>query len=677
MTWVPLDQRFRLFSRVASLAAIVTGCLVLLGWYLEVGLLTRSMPGWPSMQPNTALGFVLLGIGALLPVSPNEEAAFARVARRGVVAACAGLAALLGLATVLEYVFRVGFRVDELSFHGTGQPHGHMALTIAAGFVIFGTTTLLNGSKLRRWHVPAECLALSGLALVNVAIAAWVHAPILSGFTTLHTVMPVHTAVLFVLLGWGVVFSRPDRGLASIITAPGFGGQMVRQLLPVALLLPFVLDWLQASAGRAALFSVDVGQALFATTNALIFGACILLSGNLLKREEATRVQADVEQARLSAIVESSGDAIISQTLDGTIVSWNRGAERLFGYTAAEAINRSVTMLIPADRGEEESLIVGGLLRGERVGQFETVRRRKEGSLVDSSLTLSPIWNTEGRMVGASIIARDITDRKRVEQALRDRDVALEGNRLKSTFLANMSHELRSPLNAIVGFTDLMHRGKVGPVSAAQEEYLGDVLTSARHLLQLINDILDLAKVESGKMEFRYELVDLDKLAHEVRDALRSLAAQKQLQMNISVHPEMTTAVVDPGRVKQILYNFLSNAIKFTPERGSVDLRILPEGPALFRIDVQDTGIGISASDMNKLFVEFQQLDSGFAKTQQGTGLGLVLTKRIAEGHGGHVTVDSTPGEGSTFSAILPRGLQRTLSADDARPATRTVGSLS
>ena len=146
-----------------------------------------------------------------------------------------------------------------------------------------------------------------------------------------------------------------------------------------------------------------------------------------------------------------------------------------------------------------------------------------------------------------------------------------EASRLKSEFLANMSHELRTPLNAIIGFAELMHRGKVGPVSAEHQEYLGDILTSSKHLLQLINDVLDLAKVESGKMEFRPEPVDLAKLAGEVRDILRGLAASKRLQVEIHVDPEVATVVVDPARVKQILYNYLSNAIKFTPEGGRID----------------------------------------------------------------------------------------------------------
>jgi signal transduction histidine kinase len=243
---------------------------------------------------------------------------------------------------------------------------------------------------------------------------------------------------------------------------------------------------------------------------------------------------------------------------------------------------------------------------------------------------------------------RDITERRKVERAI------VEANRMKSEFLANMSHELRTPLNAIIGFAELMHKGRVGPVSADHKEYLGDILTSSKHLLQLINDVLDLAKVESGKVEFRPEEVDLEKLVGEIRDILRGLAAGKRIQVQAKVDPSVRKANLDPARTKQILYNYLSNAIKFTPEDGRVTIRVVPARKGWFRLEVEDTGIGIREEDIGRLFAEFQQLDTRAAKKYQGTGLGLALTKRIVEAQGGSVDVRSVVDKGSTFSATLP-----------------------
>ena len=226
--------------------------------------------------------------------------------------------------------------------------------------------------------------------------------------------------------------------------------------------------------------------------------------------------------------------------------------------------------------------------------------------------------------------------------------------RLKSEFLANMSHELRTPLNAIIGFSELMHDEKVGKVAENHKEYLGDVLTSAQHLLQLINDVLDLAKVESGKMEFHYAPTDIRKIIGEVCDVLRTLMSRTRMEVTVEVDEGLDRVLVDSSKLKQVLYNYLSNALKFSPEGGQVRVRARQEGPDAYRIEVEDKGIGIKPEDIPRLFAEFQQLDTSASKKYQGTGLGLALTKRIVEAQGGRVGVSSTSGRGSIFYAVLP-----------------------
>jgi CheY-like chemotaxis protein len=242
-----------------------------------------------------------------------------------------------------------------------------------------------------------------------------------------------------------------------------------------------------------------------------------------------------------------------------------------------------------------------------------------------------------------------------------------EANRLKSEFLANMSHELRTPLNAIIGFSELMFKGKAGPVSDDHREYLGDILNSSRHLLKLINDVLDLAKVESGKLEFRPESLDLRLLIGEVSDILRGLASAKRIRIEALVDPAVSAVVLDPSKLKQVLYNYLSNALKFSPDSAVVTIRVQAESEHAFRLEVQDGGIGIAPEDMHRLFVEFQQLDAGMAKKYAGTGLGLALTKRMVEAQGGSVGVTSGSGAGSTFWAVLPRNAS-TLHVEESVP---------
>jgi PAS domain S-box-containing protein len=268
-----------------------------------------------------------------------------------------------------------------------------------------------------------------------------------------------------------------------------------------------------------------------------------------------------------------------------------------------------------------------------------------------------------GQQIGLFVErARAVELRRMSEQLTDDNRRIQEASRLKSEFLANMSHELRTPLNAVIGFTSLLRAGSAGPVSDTQREYLDDVLMSSKHLLQLINDVLDLAKIESGRIELKLVEVDVAKVVGEVRDVVRGMSAQKQLALALELDPELRTVVADERMLKQILYNYLSNAIKFTPVGGRITVRVVPESAANFRLEVEDTGIGINAGDVKRLFVEFQQLEAGADKKYQGTGLGLALAKKCAEAQGGHVGVDSEPGRGSRFFAVLPRACENALS---------------
>ena len=264
-----------------------------------------------------------------------------------------------------------------------------------------------------------------------------------------------------------------------------------------------------------------------------------------------------------------------------------------------------------------------------------------------------------GRMLG---VVSDITAQRQAEdarlRALRleaENHQVLEASRLKSQFLANMSHELRTPLNAIIGFAELLKGGAVPASSPKHGEFLGHIASSGHHLLQLINDVLDLAKVESGKFDFTPEPVDLPQMVSEALAVLGTAVQRKHLAVEVLIAPGLSGLVLDPARFKQVLYNYLSNAIKFTPERGRITVRAAAEGAAHFRVEVEDTGIGIAAADLPRLFTEFQQLDAGYSKQHAGTGLGLALTRRLVAAQGGSTGVRSTLGLGSVFYLVLPR----------------------
>jgi signal transduction histidine kinase len=254
------------------------------------------------------------------------------------------------------------------------------------------------------------------------------------------------------------------------------------------------------------------------------------------------------------------------------------------------------------------------------------------------------------------------TERRRFEHAeVRVRDLeeqnreALEAAQLKSNFVANMSHELRTPLNAIIGFTELITDGTAGPLSDQQKEFLNHALTSSVRLRQLIDDILDLARIEAGKMQLQPAAFEPGAAAREVEEIVLPLAKRKQIEIQMEADPGLGEVVADVLRFKQVLYNYLSNALKFTPDQGRITIRLRAEDPACFRLEVEDTGIGIAAEDHGRLFQSFYQLDNGLGKQHEGAGLGLALTRRLVEIQGGRVGVESTPGGGSLFFAILPR----------------------
>jgi PAS domain S-box-containing protein len=376
-------------------------------------------------------------------------------------------------------------------------------------------------------------------------------------------------------------------------------------------------------------------------------------------------------QARLVAIVASSDDAIVSKDLNGIVKSWNRGAERLFGWTAEEMIGQSLLRIIPPERPDEEPSILARLRRGERVDHFETVRVHKDGSRLDISVTISPIRDPLGRIIGASKVARDITAMKRAA-AERDRLLASEqaarqsaehANRMKDEFLATVSHELRTPLNAILGWSQLLKSGTCG------EEELGEAVDTiernARLQNQLIEDLLDMSRIISGKMRIDMQPVDLSQVIHNALAAVRPAADAKSIDLKLSIDPNAPSIDGDANRLQQVLWNLLSNSIKYTPRGGWVEVSLRAMGEQL-ELSVKDNGQGISPEFLPRLFMRFSQADSTTTRRHGGLGLGLALVRHLTELHGGSIRATSAgAGQGSTFTVSLPVTKNRADALDD------------
>ena len=359
----------------------------------------------------------------------------------------------------------------------------------------------------------------------------------------------------------------------------------------------------------------------------------------------------------LAGVLEASTEySIIGKNLDGVIELWNEGARRLYGYEPAEVIDNANSTILHVPEDIASGLALRMRQAALETGKFEgnVKRLRKDGTTFMAHVVMTPRHDEEGVIIGFLLISKDMTQETRINTELLEANAGLlEANRHKTTFLANMSHELRTPLNAILGFSELL-------IDATEEQFppatrmrfLEQIHSGGQHLLALINDILDLSKVEAGQMELRLQTLSVAALINGVASTVEPLAAQKRINLMYS-GVQAGEVQADESKLKQMILNLVSNAFKFTPDGGTVTITAVEVRDRL-EIAVEDNGIGIAEQDIPRMFKEFQQVDSGINRKQQGTGLGLALTRSFAILHGGDVRVDSALGKGSRFTIDIP-----------------------
>lgn len=394
-----------------------------------------------------------------------------------------------------------------------------------------------------------------------------------------------------------------------------------------------------------------------------------VLETNVDMSERQQRLAAE-EQARMEQrfrqLLEAAPDAICEVSADGTIVLVNRIAEEMFGYKRDELLGQSVDLLVPdavrATHYQHRDHYLEHPRTRPMGSGLELRAQRRDGSLFPVEISLSPIKTETGMHVTAVI--RDVTERKRAEQEVRKlqqvytaeleaRNREIErANRLKSEFLASMSHELRTPLHTIIGFTELLEEGGEGALNEAQKRFLGHIHRDSNHLLELINDVLDLSKIEAGQLALKREVFPLRRCIEDALNTIRPGAALKGVEIDDRAHA-VCDVNADPLRVKEMLYNLLSNAVKFTPKGGRVWVETREES-GFAHITVGDTGIGIRAEEQENIFDKFYQVGNTTSGVREGTGLGLSITKELVQMHGGWMEVQSTPGQGSRFTFTLP-----------------------
>jgi PAS domain S-box-containing protein len=410
-----------------------------------------------------------------------------------------------------------------------------------------------------------------------------------------------------------------------------------------------------------------------------VHSRCIMFDVTDQKREEETR-------SLLAAIVAASDDAIVSKTLEGVILSWNEGAHRLFGYSAAEAVGKSIDLIIPSELRQEERQILDRIRQGQRIDHFETVRVARDGRRLDISLTVSPLRDDSGRVIGASKVARDVTERKQMDAALREAD------RRKDEFLATLAHELRNPLAPIRHSLEILLRSEGDPqLFGHATEILGRQLS---HMVRLVDDLLDISRITRDKLHLRTTRVELAAIIRHAVEASRPLAEREQQTIDVSLPSQPVFLEADPVRLTQVFSNLFNNACQYTEPGGHIWLTAERERDEIVLV-VRDSGIGMSADQLDGIFEMFAQVEDDKERPRRGLGIGLTLVRRLVQMHGGTVTARSEGrGLGSEFEVRLPlsetapkvhgpdpreaieTGARRILVVDDNRDSADSIATL-
>ncbi|MEP7226831.1 MAG: response regulator, partial [Gemmatimonadales bacterium] len=676
LSLLALDHGSRAVQRCAELLCLATGLLAFLALtgYLYGASFLYGVASYIPIAPNTALAFALLTIAILAARPGRGLTALARSRSPGGVLIRRVLPAIMSIPLLL------GLLRLEGQQQGLYDTAGGVAMSVTFATVLLASLVWWSAASLDRADAARKC-AEQAVRNANEELEGRVveRTEELRGQKDfLRKVVDTNPQLVFIK-DWDGRFVLANRAVADLYgtTAGELEGKSDADFNSNAAELESFLraDREVMQSGRA--LSVSEEAVTDGRTGAIRWFQTIKvpLTAPDGMGKQVLGVATDITERRrageqlrrtadeLEALVQASPLAIVGIDMEGKVLSWYGVAETIFGWTADEVIGRPLAN-VPPEKQEEFRALRTRVLHGDSIVGLETSRIRKDGSRIDVSISYAPLHDRRGHTVGATIVYQDITERRLVAEQRQAREAAEAASRAKSNFLANMSHELRTPLNAIIGFSELLEDQTFGPLNEKQQRYVHNVHSSGRHLLQLVNDILDLAKIEAGRLVLEPESINLNALLHDMQRGLEPLAVAKRQTFVLEVPQELPTLIADRGKVKQILYNLLSNAIKFTKDGGRIGVRAMPvrgdDGGDQVQVAVWDSGVGMAEEDLHRIFLEFEQVDSSYVRQQEGTGLGLALTRRLVEAHRGKIWVESKPGEGSTFTFVLPTVLHAT-----------------
>ena len=633
---------FAAVTPVAAALASFAGCLVLVGWTIDASSLTSIVPGLVRMNPLTALSFVLAGAALWLVRADERRADRSRWVSQAAFAA-AGSVWLVGLITLVGYLLGRNLGVDQVLFSGSLDGN-RISPNAGVNFLLVGIGLLLLQSSTDRDRRLVQLLALTSGFGALLAIVGYAY-----GANDLYGVagyipMALNTALAFVVLDVGILAARPTVGPMALARSSAAGGVVLRRLLPITVGSPIVLGWLRLRGQQAGLYDVEFGTALVAVGNVGILAAVVVALARTLDRSDASRLATGAELDRFFTL---SPDLFGVADADGYFRRINPAFERTLGFVQSElAAEPFLSFVHPDDRSATLAEVATPATGAPTIG-FENRYRCKDGTYRWLSWTAAPAASK------IYAVGRDITEQRLAADELRQaKEVAENASRLKSSFLSTVSHELRTPMTSIKGYVELLLDGEVGDLTTDQRTFLEVVRANTDRLARLVNDVLDLSKIEAGRLDLSPETIDLAAIVEQVRAELAPQAVAKGLLLAVEIPAGLPPLEADPARLHQILLNLAANAIKFTAEgRVAITARVGRNG---VDVAVADTGIGIEPEALAFVFDEFRQADDGISRRFGGTGLGLSISHKLAELHGGTITAASVPGAGSTFTLTLP-----------------------
>ncbi len=641
-----IDANFTIYKRVSfwsGAIALTIGIVVILGWVANIPILTSLNYAWVSMKVNTAVGFILAGAGILFLLRCEKSAEqctlYSWLAR-----ACAIALLLLGGSTAMEYIFGIDLYIDQLFFKQKQSAldlsaPGRMSPFTAVMQINYAVALLLLNSKRKDGSAitfAQGCAFVGGIVGILAFIGYLLNAKELYAVGQ-STAIAAHTALGFIVIAIGILFLEPQRALMHTFTSQTRTGQILRRFVPLALCVPILVGWLRLRGQQIGLYGFEAGLAIMVT---FCVASCEMgifwitrkfqaIELVLSQREELLRQQAE--------LLNLTNDAIMVREWNGKIIFWNKGAEIMYGYSSAEAVGKTSHELLQTKfPGELKEIQAVVLEIGRWEGELTHYTKDKEPIIVASRWSLKE--DDEGKPIALLEINNDIRAAKDAEQRVNE-------------FYSTVSHELRTPLTSIKGSFGLLEGGRAGDLSERAKHLIKVGLDETERLIRLINNILDIKKLEAGKLELNIENVEPKQIVEQTISSIAGFAMQH--------HVEVVADIVDNDLIKgdkdrliQILTNLISNAIKFSDAGQKVQV-VTGRKDKTIRFSVIDNGPGIDPRNVPKLFRMFEQVGSN-NKPKGGTGLGLAICKQLVEQHQGSIGIDTELGKGSTFWFEIP-----------------------